>query len=197
MDDITENDIPESGSSDAQRGIIITVIVLVVLGISLVGIAVFLASNPQNAGPGVRIIRDLLIIVMALEIIIIGGAFTLFLIQLARLVNLIHNEVEPLLEAASDTVNTVRGTAAFLSKNLVEPVTAVNSTIRGVSKVMGDMDAIRKAAGVVMSASNAMSQPDIDLDDEEFDEPAPRAAKKPAKASKPKTKSTSKKTRSG
>jgi hypothetical protein len=154
MDDRPEADMSSQDVKSAQRGIIITVILLIVLGLALVGAAILLASNPQNTGPGVRIVRDLLIIVMALEVIVIGAAFALFLIQLARLVNLIHNEVEPLIEAASDTVNTVRGTAVFLSKNLVEPVTTVSSTIRGVSKVVGDVDAIRKAAGVVMGAAS-------------------------------------------
>jgi len=109
----------------------------------------------------------------------------LFLIQLARLVNLIHNEVEPLIDAASDTVNTVRGTAAFLSKNLVEPVTAVNSTIRGMSKVVGDVDAIRKAAGVAMAAANMASpvEPAGPIDD--FDDiPAPRPASSARRAPK-------------
>jgi hypothetical protein len=94
---------------------------------------------------------------MTLEVIVIGAAVTILVLQVARLVSLVRNEVEPIIEATQDTVNTVRGTAAFLSKNLVDPVTSINSTIRGISKVAGDVDAIRKAAGVVTSIANSAS----------------------------------------
>lgn len=193
MDDASNADMPEQATSSAQRGIVITIVVLIAVGLLLLAAAILLAANAQDAGPGVRVVRDLLIIVMSLEIIIVGAAFTLFLIQLARLVNLIHNEVEPLIDAASETVNTVRGTAAFLSKNLVEPVTAVNSTLRGVSKVVGDVDAIRKAAGVVMSAAN-VAAPYVSPVDDPDDDPAPRRGKTTRRASKPGKVSTRKKT---
>jgi len=195
MDDSSNAVMPERGTRSAQRGLVITIVVLIVLGLLLLAAAILLAANAQDAGPSVRVVRDLLIIVMSLEIIIVGAAFTLFLIQLARLVNLIHNEVEPLIDAASETVNTVRGTAAFLSKNLVEPVTAVNSTLRGVSKVVGDVDAIRKAAGVVMSASS-VAAPYVPPVEKPEDEPAPRRAKAARPASKPGKVSNRKKTRS-
>lgn len=146
------------GSANFQRTIVVVIAVLIIFGLLLIGAAIMLAGNPQNTAPSVRIVRDLLIIVMSLEILIIGAAFILFLIQLARLVNLINNEIRPLADAAADAVNTVRGTAAFLSKNLVEPVTAVSSTLRGLSKVVGDVDAVRKAAGIVMSATDAGPQ---------------------------------------
>lgn len=195
MDDPSNVDTPEQGTNSAQRGIVITIVVLIVLGLALLGAAILLAANAQNTGPGVKVVRDLLIIVMSLEMIIIGAAFTLFLIQLARLINLIHSEVEPLIDAASETVNTVRGTAAFLSKNLVEPVTAVNSTLRGVSKVMGDVDAIRKAAGVVMGAANVAS-PYVSPVEEPDDDPAPRRGRTARPAPKSGKVSNRKKTRS-
>lgn len=195
MDDAPQVDTPDQDANSAQSGIVVAIVVLIVLGLALVGVAIILASNAKSAGPGVRVIRDLLIIVMALEIIVVGGAFTLLLIQLARLVNLIHNEVEPMIEAASETVNTVRGTAAFLSKNLVEPVTAVNSTIRGVSKVMGDVDALRKAAGVVMSAAGTAYPGTAASPEEDFDEdPAPRRSKSAQQAPRTRKQSTRKKT---
>jgi hypothetical protein len=58
-----------------------------------------------------------------------------------------------LIQAASDTVNTVRGTATFLSNNLVEPVVAINSAVKGVTRMAQDADAIRQAAGILMSAA--------------------------------------------
>ncbi len=157
MDNLLAPDEQTTDSSQAGRALIGIIVGVVLTTIGLIVIAVLLTVNAQSAAPGVRIIRDLLIIVMALEVVVIGAAVTIFLIQLARLVNLLHNEVEPLIDAASETVNTVRGTALFLSKNLVEPVTNVSSALRGLGKVAGDVDAIRKAAGIVVEVANATS----------------------------------------
>jgi hypothetical protein len=132
-------------------------IAIVAMTIGLVVIAAVLAANATTTGASVRVVRDVLIIAMTLEVIVIGAAVTILVLQVARLVSLVRNEVEPIIEATQDTVNTVRGTAAFLSKNLVDPVTSINSTIRGISKVAGDVDAIRKAAGVVTSIANSAS----------------------------------------
>lgn len=157
MNNSPEHDEPIAGSQGTDTRIVIGVgLLLMVVGFLIV-LAVVLAINANAAAPSVRILRDLLIIFMSLEIVIVGAAVTIFVIQLARLVNLIRNEIEPLVSAATETVNTVRGTAMFLSKNLVEPVTSVSSVLRGVGKVAGDVDAIRKAAGIIVEVASGAS----------------------------------------
>jgi hypothetical protein len=131
-------------------------VALMFVGVLIV-LAVILALNAKAAAPGVRVVRDLLIIFMSLEVVIVGAGLTILLVQLARLINLVRNEIEPLVEAVSETINTVRGTALFLSKNVVEPVTSISSVVRGLGKVAGDVDAIRKAAGVVVEVASAAS----------------------------------------
>jgi len=157
MSNMSEHDGSAGESSQIGRALLIIGIAIVLITLGLLVIAYVLASNAQTAAPGVRVIRDLLIIIVALEVIIVGVAVTVFLIQVARLVNLISNEVEPLITATSDTVNTVRGTALFLSRNLVEPVMNVNSALKGLAKVAVDVDVLRKAAGMVMEATNIAS----------------------------------------
>lgn len=140
-------------SNGANAIVIGAIILLITVGIALVAAAVLLALNAEAAAPGVEIIRDLMIIVLALLLALVGTAIVVLLIQIARLVNLLNNEVQPLIQAASDTVNTVRGTATFLSNNLVEPVMAVNSAVKGMTRMAQDADAIRQAAGILMSAA--------------------------------------------
>jgi hypothetical protein len=55
-------------------------------------------------------------------------------IQFASLINLLQNEVKPILQSTSETVNTLRGTTEFLSENLVEPVIKLNSYLAGLRK---------------------------------------------------------------
>jgi hypothetical protein len=157
MSDKSQYEDSAKESGQLQNALIVIAIAIFLITVGLLVIAIVLASNAQNAAPGVRIIRDLLIIVVTLEVIVVGAAITVFLIQIARLVNLVSNELEPLITATSDTVNTVRGTALFLSKNLVEPVMTMNSALKGLAKVAGDVDVLRKAAGMIMEATNAAS----------------------------------------
>ena len=67
-------------------------------------------------------IRDVFIIVVAFETLVIGIALIVLLVQVASLINLLQNEVRPIIKATNDTVNNLRGTAEFLGENVVEPV---------------------------------------------------------------------------
>jgi len=81
-------------------------------------------------------IRDIFIIFLALESLIIGGALVILIVQLAGLVNLIQNELKPILKVTSETVNSLRGTTEFLGENLVEPVIKLNSYLAGIRKFL-------------------------------------------------------------
>jgi hypothetical protein len=89
-----------------------------VIFLILLGVAIFFLLQP--ATPTDKI-RDIFIIVVALESLVIGVALIVLVIQLASLINLLQNEVRPILKATNDTVNNLRGTAEFLGENVVEP----------------------------------------------------------------------------
>jgi hypothetical protein len=72
---------------------------------------------------------------MAFESLIIGVALVILVIQVASLINLLQNEVRPILKSTSETVDTLRGTTAFLSENMVEPVIKLNSYLAGLKKL--------------------------------------------------------------
>jgi hypothetical protein len=59
----------------------------------------------------------------------------LLVIQVARLTNLLQNEIKPVLESINETVNTLRGTTSFLSDNLVEPVMKMGEYSAALSQV--------------------------------------------------------------
>lgn len=81
-------------------------------------------------------IRDVFIIVVALESLIIGVALIVLVMQLASLINLLQNEVRPILKATNDTVNNLRGTAEFLGENVVEPVVKLNGYLAGLTRML-------------------------------------------------------------
>jgi hypothetical protein len=111
----------------------------VVAGIIFAGIIIFsgvvIAIIELTSHPAVATnVRDIFIIFMAVESLIIGAALIVLVIQIAGLMNLLQNEVKPILESTSETVNTLRGTTEFLSENLVEPVIKLNSYLAGLRK---------------------------------------------------------------
>lgn len=128
---------------DARRRtwIIVGVVAVVLLFlIATVSLIVFLA-NPNTP---TEQIRDIMIIFLALEFMILGVAMVILIIQLATLINLLQNEVKPLLESSNETVNTLRGTAAFLSENLTEPVIRVNEYASGARRFAELIGILRK-----------------------------------------------------
>ncbi len=117
---------------------------LVVLGILLLGGGIFAIIYLLQPGAPTETLRDIFIIVLALEFMVIGLALVILLVQLARLINLLQNEVRPILQSTSQAANTLRGTANFLSQNLVGPVLKVNSTIAALRRAADMMNFGRK-----------------------------------------------------
>jgi hypothetical protein len=114
----------------------------IILGLSIGGFAllallvggVILLALPSTDTAKVR---DIFIIFMSLESLLLGLALIILIAQIARLTNLLQNEVKPILEATNETINTLRGTTEFLSENLVEPVIKLNEYAAALSQLFG------------------------------------------------------------
>ena len=78
----------------------ILIVVAVVAVIILAGLIFAIYLLMQPATPTDRI-RDIFIIVVALESLVIGVALIILIIQLASLINLLQNEVRPILTATN------------------------------------------------------------------------------------------------
>jgi len=114
-----------------SKGLIIGLALLALVFIGGLGAAIFFLIQP---GAPTETIRDLVIIIAAFEFMIIGLAMVILIVQLARLVNLLQNEVRPILDSASEAVYTLRGTARFLGANLVAPVVKMNSAMAALRR---------------------------------------------------------------
>jgi hypothetical protein len=104
-----------------------------VILLALLGAAIYFLLQP--ATPTEKI-RHIFIIVVALESLVIGAALVILIIQMASLINLLQNEVRPILKATNETVNNLRGTAEFLGENVVEPVIKLNSYLAGLNRML-------------------------------------------------------------
>ena len=120
-------------ADNRSKRIVTIIIISVVVILALLGLAIFFLLQPTT--PTDRI-RDIFIIVVALESLVIGVALIILIVQLASLINLLQNEVRPILKSTSETVNTLRGTVEFLGENMVEPVIKLNGYLAGMSRVI-------------------------------------------------------------
>ncbi len=85
------------------------------------------------------IARDIAIIVLAVESIVVGILLAVLVFQVIRLVKLLREEVLPILNSTQETVSTVRGTATFMSDHLIQPVVKVSSFAAGARQAVSTL----------------------------------------------------------
>lgn len=125
--------MPGPPQSENSRALVFVTVLLFLLLISGVIFAVIsMVNNPDQT----ETIRDIVIIFMAVESLLIGLVLIVLIIQLARLTTMLQNEVRPILDATNETLNTLRGTTNFLSQNLVNPVVKANSSVAAIKRAI-------------------------------------------------------------
>jgi len=118
-------------TADKNNVWIIVGVVLVILAVTA-GIVVLAGQSSEVTTK----VRDIFIILLALEMFAIGTALIILIVQVAALTNLLQNEVKPILHSTTDTVNTLKGTVKFLSNNVSEPVIKLNQSLASLNRVL-------------------------------------------------------------
>lgn len=130
LTNLASDDMPPSTNKKSKLWLVILIAVLLV-GLIITGI-VFLANAEASTTAQVR---DIFIIFLALESVVIGIVLVILVVQVSTLINLVQNEIKPILKSTTDTVNTLKGTTQFLSQNLVAPVIKANSYSAGIKRL--------------------------------------------------------------
>jgi hypothetical protein len=120
-------------NADQKKFIIISVVVIIFVLAFVITATVLLLKAPSET---TSTIRDIFIIFMALESLIIGIALVVLIVQLSTLINLMQNEIRPIINATNETVNTLKGTARFMSDNLTEPVIKINQFVAMIKRLI-------------------------------------------------------------
>jgi hypothetical protein len=115
-----------------QRAMIIGIVLTALAFLTIIAL-VTVGLLSQDADTTSKI-ADVFIIFMALEALVIGLVLVVLIIQLARLINLLQNEIKPIVESTNETVSTLRGTTQFISDNVSEPVIRLNEYMAGASE---------------------------------------------------------------
>jgi hypothetical protein len=129
MSALPSNSVPSSTARRIAVGFAIALpAILTIVGLVLL---VFFRDDTQ-----LRSLRDILLILLALEFMVVGVALTLLMIQLARLSLLIEMEIRPMVRSADETLRHLSGTVQFLDENLVEPILKVSTSLAGVQRLL-------------------------------------------------------------
>ena len=105
-------------------------------------------------------IRDIAIIFVALEILILNALLIVLVWQVWRLVKMIQTEVKPIIKDTQETIGTVRGTADFVSANVVDPVVKTSSKLAGWRRSVSVMtEEIRGTMGYTGSPDKGKTAP--------------------------------------
>ena len=113
--------------------VVLAVIGIILLASGVIWLFVWLA---QTEAVTIEAVRDLFIIVLALESCLFGVVLMILLIMVIRLVNVLEFEIKPILNKTNETVGAIRGTTLFVSDNVVKPVTRISSQAAGITRAL-------------------------------------------------------------
>ena len=139
MDNPQKIDTEKSSGSQKKTLTIISAVALLFLIGMAIGIVFLARSNAEITSQ----VRDIFIIVLAMESFLIGAALIILIIQLAVLSNLIQNEIQPILTSTKETIRTVKGTSRFISEKAVRPIVSIGGLFAGGRKLLEIIGFIR------------------------------------------------------
>lgn len=126
----------ESEKKNVQMALIGILVVVIVL---LVAMCYLLFISPTQTA----IIRDISVIILALESIVMLLLLIVVIGMLWWLIQTLERKITPILDTTNETVsnvsemvNTVRGTATYMSDTVVSPVIKVVSYASGVKRAI-------------------------------------------------------------
>lgn len=147
-------EIESPAEKRARRWFIGGAVIAALLLIGLIVVMVFLSISayqaaragvgPSPGGVVVGLLRDAAIIFVAFEALIIGILLIILMLQLQSLIVLLRDEIRPMLEAANETMTTVRGTTKFVSHNVVSPVMRWSSNLAGARRILKQITQLRR-----------------------------------------------------
>jgi len=127
--------IKDQVPNENNKKYLATAIIIGVIIIALVVLATIFLIKPENSAMTEQL-RDVFIIFMALTSLVLGIALVVLIIQLSVLINLLQNEIRPILDSTTETVNTLKGTTQFISNNITEPVIKLNQYLAMLKKLI-------------------------------------------------------------
>lgn len=135
-----------TASTQFKKVIIIAIVAPLAVMLIIILVAVLAAlADVQGVAETVRMLRDLLMVFIALELGLIFLSVAVLLVQVARLLNVLTEEVQPLLETTQETVQTAQSTVQFAGRNVLNPVIDIASSAAAISVLFSGLFGLCRA----------------------------------------------------
>ncbi|MCB9435936.1 MAG: hypothetical protein H6673_02965 [Anaerolineales bacterium] len=140
----------EKGKKDRSAQFYIIMVLLGSIGLCLVlflfavGVAA-VSGEWENVAHFVAIVRDLFLILLVLQGIMISVALILLVLQVSALTNILKNELRPIVDSTQQAADTAKGTALFVGKHAVGPLVQTKAVVTGSRAFIREMLAIQRA----------------------------------------------------
>ncbi len=140
--------LPEGSSTRSGRSISLifklSAAILILLILALLAFALVVAlTAAETWAPLVQIFRDVLIIIVVVEAVLIVTAFAILLLQAAGFIIMLKTEIKPILDNARETTRLTKATAEFVSQNSLDPLIQIKSFITGLLSFLREIIRIR------------------------------------------------------
>jgi hypothetical protein len=109
------------------------------IGIGVVLAFIIVLNNPATT----ESLRDIAIIVLALQTQVILIMLGILIYQLVVLIQMLRDDVKPMMESTQETLNTVKGTAVFVSERVTKPAISASSYFTGIGRSLGVLFSLR------------------------------------------------------
>lgn len=121
---------------------------LAVTGIAIIlGLLVFALVIALTAAeawqPVIQIFRDIFVLALVLEFILVMLALAILMLQAAALMITLKTEIKPILDHARETAKATQTTARFVSMNAVDPLMQIKSFLAGLLAFLREIIRIR------------------------------------------------------
>lgn len=104
-----------------------------IFGLLITGAICYAFFAFPNAAP---VTRDILIILLAIESIVVFVFLGMMIWQLYQLIKLLREEVIPLINTTKDTVEQVKHTTTFVGQSVAAPVISVSGFLAGAKAMI-------------------------------------------------------------
>ena len=118
------------------------VIIILILGLLALGLFVALTAADTWA-PLIQIVRDLFIVILVLESVLIVTALAILMLQAAGFIIMLKTEIKPILDNTRETTRMTKATAEFVSQNSADPLIQIKSFIAGLLTFLREVIRIR------------------------------------------------------
>jgi len=134
-------------------GFVIFLLLLFILGLLMA------FGAPDIWAPRMELFRNIVVIILAVQVSLIIGAIAITVVQIARFVNLLTSEIKPVATDTKEAIANIRTTTEFVGKQSVDPLITIRAFFAGLFAFSRELFAFRRLLKRNPNSTNKQETP--------------------------------------